>query len=196
VLLQADGLTYADTKAAATIILSYNQRKSEGREETMRKEDKSSRHSKIIGEFGENMICNWLSRKGFEIALVDHTGIDVVAYNPKTEQRYGISVKSRARVEGKENEGVFIFNQVERDRRKLREACESFACDQWIAVYVETSDSADLYLTSLDNYDEKYADKHTKTQSWKMSEDERQKYDNDTEVKHIKIDFHCTHWDW
>jgi hypothetical protein len=36
--------------------------------------DKSSRHSKIIGEFGEPFLCNWLSRSGFEVAVVDHTG--------------------------------------------------------------------------------------------------------------------------
>ena len=41
---------------------------------------KSSRHQKIIGTFGENLICNWLSRSGFEVAVVDHTGIDIIAY--------------------------------------------------------------------------------------------------------------------
>ena len=25
---------------------------------------KSTRHQKIIGEFGEHLICNWLSRSG------------------------------------------------------------------------------------------------------------------------------------
>lgn len=43
---------------------------------------KSTRHQKIIGNFGENIICNWLSRSGFEVTVVDHTGIDIVAYNP------------------------------------------------------------------------------------------------------------------
>ena len=43
---------------------------------------KSPRHQKIIGNFGESLICNWLSRSGFEVAVVDHTGIDIVAYNP------------------------------------------------------------------------------------------------------------------
>jgi Holliday junction resolvase-like predicted endonuclease len=162
----------------------------------MKKEDKSSSHSKIIGNFGENVICNWLSREGFEVALVDHTGIDIIASKPKTKQRYGITVKSRARTEGKENEEVFIFKKPVRDRKKLAEACEAFACDQWIAVYVEASNDADIYLTSLDNYDRNYLDEQAKIQSWKMSDNERQRYDNDTEVKHIKIEFKYTHWKW
>jgi len=47
---------------------------------------KSSRHQKIIGNFGEQLICNMLSRTGFEVTIVDHTGIDIIAYNPKTKR--------------------------------------------------------------------------------------------------------------
>ena len=38
--------------------------------------EKSSRHQQIIGDFGEVIICNWLSRSGFEVTIVDHTGIE------------------------------------------------------------------------------------------------------------------------
>ena len=41
---------------------------------------KSTRHQAIVGRFGEYVVCNWLSRSGFEVTLVDHTGIDVVAF--------------------------------------------------------------------------------------------------------------------
>lgn len=61
---------------------------------------KSSRHQHIIGKFGEYMLCNWLSRSGFEVAIVDHTGLDIVTYNPSTNQRLGITVKSRTRDKG------------------------------------------------------------------------------------------------
>lgn len=64
--------------------------------------EKSSRHSKIIGNLGEHLVCNWLSRSGFEVTVVDHTGIDVIAYNPKTRERLGITIKSRTRNPGKE----------------------------------------------------------------------------------------------
>lgn len=156
---------------------------------------RSTRHSKIIGNLGEHIICNWLSRSGFEALLVDHTGIDILACNQDTKKRYGITVKSRTRVEQKENDSLFIFQDVENDRKKLRTACESFACDQWIAVYVETSCGADIYLTSVDNYDRRYANPNAKTQSWLMSDKQKRKYEEDSRVKHIKVAFELTHWD-
>jgi hypothetical protein len=58
---------------------------------------KGNRFAKIIGNFGESAVCNWLSRSGFDVALVDHTGIDIVAYRPVTGERLGISVKARTR---------------------------------------------------------------------------------------------------
>jgi len=51
--------------------------------------EKSSRHQKIIGNLGENLVCNWLSRSGLEVTIVDHTGIDIIAYNPRTKERLG-----------------------------------------------------------------------------------------------------------
>ena len=45
--------------------------------------EKSTRHSKIIGDLAEANLLNWLSRSGFEVCLVNHTGIDVVAYHPE-----------------------------------------------------------------------------------------------------------------
>jgi hypothetical protein len=56
---------------------------------------KSSRHSKIAGDFGEALVLYWLSKHGFECARVDHTGLDLIARNPNTEEVMGISVKSR-----------------------------------------------------------------------------------------------------
>lgn len=38
---------------------------------------KSTRHQHIIGKYGEYLVCNWLSRSGFEVGIVDHTGIDM-----------------------------------------------------------------------------------------------------------------------
>ena len=120
--------------------------------------DKSSRHQYIIGKFGEYLLCNWLSRSGFEAAVIDHTGLGIVAFNPKTSLRLGITVKSRTRNIGKESTQVNIFSYREgkNDRQKLINACTAFGCEPYIAVYVETSQFADLYLTSLNNYDSKY----------------------------------------
>lgn len=111
---------------------------------------KSSRHQRIIGDYGEMLICNLLSRSGFEVTIVDHTGIDIVAYNPKTEERLGITVKSRTRNAGTEATSVSLlsYRGGKDQRQKVLDACKAFGCLPWIGVYVETTDSADLYLTS------------------------------------------------
>ena len=159
---------------------------------------KSSRHKKIIGNFGENLICNWLSRSGFEVLIVDHTGIDIIAYNPSTKnERFGITVKSRTRDVGKETESVNLFLNRKEDRQKLLDACKAFACEPWIAIYVETADFADVYLTSLENYDNKYHSKmDVTTETWKMSEQHKESYAEDPNIKHIRIKFDVTSWNW
>jgi hypothetical protein len=119
---------------------------------------KSTHHKKIIGDFGEALVCNWLSRSDFEVTIVDHTGIDVLAYHSRTKKRLGISVKSRTREKGKEADSVNIFSyrKVKNDRQKAIDACKAFEAEPWIAIYVETTDYADLYLLSLKHYDRKY----------------------------------------
>lgn len=72
--------------------------------------DKGTRHTKILGDFGESLLSNWLSRSGFEVVFVDHTGIDLIAYHRSTGQRFGITVKSRVRESGKDYEPVNIFH--------------------------------------------------------------------------------------
>ena len=160
---------------------------------------KSTRHSRIIGKFGENLICNWLSRSQFEVTIVDHTGIDIIAYNPDTKQRLGITVKSRTRDKKTEHTPVNIlsYQKGKNDRQKLLDACEYFACEPWIAVYVETSDSADVYLTSLKNYDEKYRSRAGKgIDDWKMRDKDKEQYKKDPGIKHIRIEFNTSSWSW
>jgi len=77
---------------------------------------KSTRHQKIIGDFGEQFFCNWLSRSGLEVAKIDHTGIDVIAALPDSK-RIGISVKSRTRTAGKESDSVNLLTASGEDRR-------------------------------------------------------------------------------
>ncbi len=152
---------------------------------------KSSRHQKIIGDFGENLVCNWLSRSGFEVSIVDHTGIDIVAYNPKTEKRLGISVKSRTRDRGRERASVNLFDS--KGRRKLLQACDYFACEPWIAVYVETTRYADIFLTSLSNYNSNYR-RERQTDDWKMRPRHIKNYEDDKNVMHLHIEFEPKNW--
>ena len=57
----------------------------------MMKINKSTRHAKITGDFGEAVVLYWLSKYGFECAPVDHTGIDIIARNLHTNEVMGIA---------------------------------------------------------------------------------------------------------
>ncbi len=160
---------------------------------------KSTRHQKIIGNYGEALLCNWLSRSGFEVTIVDHTGIDVVAYNPKSGQRLGISIKSRTRAKGQEFSSVNIFSyqKGKNDRDKVLKACKAFACAPWIAIYVEQNLSADLFLFSLEHYDCKYRGKIGRLiDDWKMGDKYRKMYKKDPNIKYIHFDFSLISWEW
>jgi hypothetical protein len=156
--------------------------------------EKSSRHQKIIGSLGEHLVCNWLSRSGFEVAVVDHTGIDLIAYDPISKQRWGITVKSRTR-NLRETESVNIFNNRKNDRKKVQAVCKAFGCEPLIAVYVETKNFADLFMTSLTNYDGKYRTGESKAiDDWKMSPRWTKAYDEDPEVMHLHMRFEAGNW--
>jgi Holliday junction resolvase-like predicted endonuclease len=159
--------------------------------------DKGLRHSKIVGNFGEQLVCNWLSRSGWEVVLVDHTGIDIIAYHRKKAKRIGITVKSRTRTTGKDYDAVNIFVAKKDDRSKVIQACEYFKCKPWIAIYVERSNSADLFLTSLRNFEEKYQMKAGKAIiDWKMGKKHLHKYTEDSSIRHLQIKFESHNWDW
>jgi hypothetical protein len=74
------------------------------------------------------------------------------------------------------------------------EACEAFACDPWIAVYIETVNSADIFLLSLENYEKKYRKKEKAIDDWKMTKKYRERYVLDPDVKHIRIEFKKNCW--
>lgn len=161
--------------------------------------NKSSRHQKIIGNFGEQLICNFLSRSGFEVSIINHTGIDIIAYHKQTEIRLGITVKSRTRVAWTEDDSINIFSYQngKNDRQKVIDACKAFACEPWIAIYVEKSNCADVYIISLENYDNKYrGSKPRAIDDWKMGNNYLNQYKNDPDIKHIRFNFNFSNWIW
>ena len=157
--------------------------------------NKSTRHSKIIGDFGESFVCEFLSREGFEIARVDHTGLDLIAYNPVDKRHLGITVKSRTRdTKQKESVAVNVFSHQKgkNDREKLKAACKAFGCKPWIAVYVENANVADLYLTRLGTFNKLHGGKAIET--WKMDEKSKKRYLENPDIKHISIQLNTSKW--
>ncbi len=106
---------------------------------------KSSRHSKITGDFAEGLVLYWLSKYGFECARVDHTGIDLIAKNPHTGERMGISVKSRCRTAGTKKTAVTV---VRHDLNKVDAACQAFGCEPYFAVVVDARDRIQVFILS------------------------------------------------
>lgn len=95
---------------------------------------KSSRHSKITGDFGETLVLYLLSKTGFECALVDHTGIDIIARALKSKEVMGISVKSRSRTTGAEGTNITIRRD---DMEKAQNACKAFRCRPYFAFVID-----------------------------------------------------------
>jgi Holliday junction resolvase-like predicted endonuclease len=107
---------------------------------------KSSRHSKITGDFAEALVLYWLSKHGFECARVDHTGMDLIARNPHTNELMGISVKSRSRNPGTEKTHV----RIDRDNAdKLKAACAAFGCTPHFAVVVDAGSLIRCFVMPL-----------------------------------------------
>src|SRR6185295_6261025 len=104
---------------------------------------KSSRHSKITGDFGEAIVLYLLSRHGFECARVDHTGIDLIARRPDSKEVLGISVKSRSRQTGTENSHLALPHE---GFVKAKAACDAFGCTPYIALVVDAGERIRVFL--------------------------------------------------
>lgn len=155
--------------------------------------DKSERHSKITGDFGESLLMYWLSKSGFEATLVDYTGIDIVAFHKATGRRLGISVKSRSRTFEKANSGMTI--KGEEHSEKVIEACRFFACEPWVAFLYdrpkdeeETKGSIEVYLMHFDIL-QVYCEGFDKKAEFRFLINDRnvEKYRNDRNI--LKVNF-------
>ena len=151
---------------------------------------KSTRHSKITGDFAERLVLYWLSKYGFECAYVDHVGLDIIAINPHTGERMGISVKSRSRNIGKE--GTFI--SIPKDNlEKLDEACLAFGCQPYFAVVVDAAERLMTFIVSKSHLLE-ISPPGVRVISWKMSKAWLQKYRDDPEIKRFEFTSNPGRW--
>jgi len=151
---------------------------------------KSSRHSKLTGDFGEALVLYWLSRHGYECALVDHTGIDIIARAPDGNTVMGISVKSRSRNPGTEKTGVSIHRA---DLAKAERACEAFRCVPYFAVVVDAANTIQVFLLAEARLLELYP-RGGKTISWQMTERRIKEYREDPHVRHFAFTVSAGNW--
>jgi len=149
----------------------------------------SSRHKKIVGDFGEHLILYWLSKHGYECARIDHVGIDLIAVHPNSGERLGVSVKSR----NKKTSVNVIENHGDLD--KIRSACKAFGCEPYVAVVVDVDENRENkmygFLTSLEYFLEKHP---SNTKAWSISAKMLKSYRTDPEVKMFECDYQNIRW--
>jgi Holliday junction resolvase-like predicted endonuclease len=146
---------------------------------------KSSRHSKITGDFAEHLVLYWLSKYGFECAKVDHTGIDLIARNPHTNEVMGISVKSRSRSTGKESEQLNIPAD---NFEKAEKACQAFDCVPYFAIVVDAGETIYVFILAMSEL-RKASREGLKVYAWKMRPRDIEQYRKNPKI----ITFEFTH---
>jgi Holliday junction resolvase-like predicted endonuclease len=152
--------------------------------------NKSTRHSKLAGDFGETLVVYWLSKYGFECAKVDHTGIDLIARNPHSKEVLGISVKSRTRSTGAENE----FVKLPADNfDKIEAACRAFNCVPYFAIVVDAGDTIRVFITSVARALELYP-RTAAGSGWRMSPAYLAKYADDSQVMAFELQIKHGRW--
>ena len=147
---------------------------------------KSSRHSKITGNFGEALILYWLSKRGFECADVDHTGIDLIARRPSNDEVLGISVKCRSRAEASDESGVNLLHDND---EKIEAACRAFRCVPYVAVVIDQGSTVRGYLATLQHVRTQYPG-----QSWRMTKAMTQSYEIDPHVEWFELVSRAGNW--
>jgi Holliday junction resolvase-like predicted endonuclease len=151
---------------------------------------KSTRHSKITGNFAESLVLYWMSKYGFECALIDHTGIDIIARNPHTREVMGISVKSRSRREGTEDTYVSIPND---NFAKAEAACRSFDCIPYFAIVVDAGETIRAFILSADHLRECFPQRK-RVAGWKMSTHYLEQYAADPHIRAFEFKTRTTRW--
>lgn len=152
--------------------------------------NKSSRHSKITGDFAERFVLYWLSKYGFECAFIDHIGIDILAKNPYNNELMGISVKSRSRNKSKEGTYLSIPND---NIDKIDFACKAFNCKPYFALLIDEENKIFIFLLSKDKILSLFP-KGNRVIAWKMTKKHIDNYKKDKEIKIIELDYTIKNW--
>jgi hypothetical protein len=152
---------------------------------------KSTRHSKITGDFAEGLVLYWLSKYGYECARVDHTGIDLIANAPDNSERLGISVKCRSRYQGTESSSV---NLPSDGFAKARSACKAFGCVPYYAVVVDGGSVVRCFLVSLAHLENIAGGKGEGMRYWQMTAKSMAAYKADAFIKGFELQVTACSW--
>jgi len=143
---------------------------------------KSTRHAKITGDYGESAVLYYLSLAGFECARVDHTGIDLIARSARERKPFGISVKARSRSPGTEHTALNLYKK---DFPKLEAACEAFGCIPYVGLVFDSTDFLRVYVLPLGRLRE-LVPGGAKVAAWPMSPSRIAAYAKDPTIMSIE----------
>ena len=101
-----------------------------------------TRAPKLLGDFGEGLATYALIRKGFEVAVVDHVGADLIA--EKNGSRFAISVKTRMFKTGSKESLAFVA--VEQHLKKLDYFASQFGMTPLFALVICIVDERKIHL--------------------------------------------------
>lgn len=121
---------------------------------------------------------------------MDHTGIDIIARNPETDELMGISVKSRTRNSGKEQDNVSIRND---NFTKIEAACKAFGCQPYFAIVVDAADTIRVFLLSAHRLRE-LRPTGKRVSSWSMRKKDVDVYARDPTIKSFSFRSDIGHW--
>lgn len=108
-----------------------------------------TRSSKQLGDFGEGLATYIFIRKGYEVAVVDHVGADLIV--EKQGRRFAVSVKTRLfRSKSKESK---VFVAADDHLEKLCFFAAKFNVSPLFTQIVAIADRAEIkaYTISLDH---------------------------------------------
>jgi hypothetical protein len=135
------------------------------------------------------LVLYWLSKNKFECARIDHTGIDLIASNPHTEEIMGISVKTRTRTTGQERTDVTI---TAKDFEKVEAACKAFHCLPYFAIVVDGDDLIRVFITSMARVTYYFSRKPFS--GWKMTASYLDRYAGDSQVMAFELAINQGNW--
>lgn len=109
-----------------------------------------TRAPKLLGDFGEGLVTYALIRKGYEVAVVDHVGADLIS--EKSKSRYAISVKTRLFREGSKESLNFVatrdhLNKLDHFAKQFGNMIPLFA----LAICIADENSIHLMISKTED---------------------------------------------
>ena len=113
-----------------------------------------------------------------------------IAFNPHTNERMGISVKSRTRTAGAEKEFVKLPAD---DFDKIEAACKAFACQPYFAVVVDAGETIRVFIVSVIHTLQIYP-RTAAGSGWRMTPGHLAKYALDPDVMTFELHVKDGRW--